>query len=658
MELLDKPYGEGEASFSIDLLGFCCNHLRTGFDDTRIALAPLPLNVKKEKGGKIRNMKKKIALCIMFAVMLIGGALALEAYRTKPATSKTWYVGPTRYFTTIQEAIDNASVLDGHIIEVDDSPTPYYENVNVTKSLIIRHTYYPLGDYPTVDGINGKGAAFNITSPNVEVDGFIIQHGMYGIKISNQSATIRANLVCDNTYGIFLYCSYNNTLRSNNMTGNTWNFGVVGDSVNHFVQHIDKSNTVNRKPVYYLLNQSDETIPLDAGYVAVVNSENITVRDLRLENNVQGVLVAYSDNVIVEDLKFIHPSRTCVSLINVTDSFVQDMKVSIPITTSAQFVSLTNSRSNIIRNNCISGVLNDTGTGMDLTNSHYNSITNNSINGISGGITLSNSHCNSIIDNTINGMRTVGINLDKCLNNTLIGNTLFRNCFGINLALGVNNSIIFHNNFLNNSYYQAKVSILSTNNKFDNGYEGNYWSDYDGADMNKDGIGDAPYPIEIYCQDNCPLMKTWRALRAWNESKSERFYVETPFQKLYTFSNSILASVCLDRNLKQITLNATSGYSGFLNITIPRRWLDGPFNVSVDGVEVKSFKDAVNATHWSLYFAFDKGSHNIKIIGIQLGNILGDLDGDGDVDLYDAVALLSNYGNHDIPIKIYLNETE
>jgi parallel beta-helix repeat protein len=599
-------------------------------------------------------MLKRIVLCTTFILLLVG-ALTFEMQLSKSA-NPPWLVGVGQTFTTIQEAINDERVLNGDTIEVMWKSTPYSENVTVNKSLIIRqYSETPSGVYPTVDGVNWKGAVFNITSSNVEVSGFNITRGKYGIIVSNQSAKIHDNLVCENTYGIFLTHSYNNTLRRNNMTRNTWNFGVGGSDISHFMQDIDDSNSVEGKPVCYWVNQSHRTVQSNAGYVAVVDSEDISVRGLQLENNVQGVLVAYSDNVIVEDLEFAHRSQICVRLINATGSFVQDMTALIPITTSS-FVSLTNSTSNVIRNNSISGVLSPYQTGIALTNSNYNNITNNTINTMSGGIDLRNSHHNSIIDNTINGMSSAGVYLNQCLNNTLVGNTLSGNNYGMLLQSGSNNSIIFHNNFLDNHGYQAQVSILCSNNKFDNGYEGNYWSDYVGEDMNKDGIGDLPYPIEIYCQDSCPLKKAWKAWKAFEPM--EKYYVETPNQKLCTFSNSTLASICLDRNLKQITLNVTSGYTGFLNITIPRRWLDGPFNVSVDGVEVKSFKDTVTATHWSLYFAFDKGSHNIKIIGIQLGNILGDLDGDGDVDLYDAVALLSNYGNHNIPIKIYLSETE
>ena len=43
-------------------------------------------------------------------------------------------------------------------------------------------------------------------------------------------------------------------------------------------------------------------------------------------------------------------------------------------------------------------------------------------------------------------------------------------------------------------------------NLWDNGSTGNYWSDYKGADVNHNGIGDTPYKIDSGNIDNYPLV--------------------------------------------------------------------------------------------------------------------------------------------------------
>lgn len=52
---------------------------------------------------------------------------------------------------------------------------------------------------------------------------------------------------------------------------------------------------------------------------------------------------------------------------------------------------------------------------------------------------------------------------------------------------------------------------------WDDGYPsgGNYWSDYDGVDLDNDGIGDTPYWVTGFAKDDYPLMKPlWHFIKA------------------------------------------------------------------------------------------------------------------------------------------------
>jgi nitrous oxidase accessory protein NosD len=73
--------------------------------------------------------------------------------------------------------------------------------------------------------------------------------------------------------------------------------------------------------------------------------------------------------------------------------------------------------------------------------------------------------------------------------------------------------IISHNSFVNNSKQLSgcvckEYNLSESKHAWDNGKEGNYWSDYNGTDANKDGIGDMPYIVDILNQDRYPLMQS------------------------------------------------------------------------------------------------------------------------------------------------------
>jgi len=120
-------------------------------------------------------------------------------------------------------------------------------------------------------------------------------------------------------------------------------------------------------------------------------------------------------------------------------------------------------------------------------------------------------------------------------------------------------------------------------------------------------------------------------------------YSQTNFT-VEVYSNYIVYSkYSFDINLKQLEFNVTTDVDAFCNVTIPKVLMSGNFTVYLDDVP-KSVTVTENATHYSLYFESAELSHKVKVTSTQAG-LLGDVNGDGWVDIYDAIILAGAYNS-------------
>jgi parallel beta-helix repeat protein len=383
-------------------------------------------------------------------------------------------------FTSIQEAIDSNATMDGHTLQIEAGY--YFENVNLNKAV----TLVGEGASKTfIDG-NNRDSVVSILAENVSISGFSIRNsgssylaqGMgSGIFLDHTSrCSIAYCTVTDNRIGIHAYFSTNNTIQHNNvhansengiwlwhsgnnnltdntMSDNEYNFGVFGGNQTHFTNDVDSTNTVDGRPVRYLINAENEIISqADIGTLYLINCTNMTVQDLNLTRNGHGI-------------------------------FGYD---------------LTNSKITSVNTH-------DNNYGIFLQNSSNNTVEKCHCTSDWVGIDLQDSNDNRIEDNAAIECEK-GIQLYEGHRNRLMENTLQHNLYGIRLYSSSSNTI-FHNNLIDNM--ENANTIYSYGNVWDNGCEGNYWSGYNGTDTDSDGVGDTYLPSNGL--DDYPLVSPFMA---------------------------------------------------------------------------------------------------------------------------------------------------
>jgi len=190
------------------------------------------------------------------------------------------------------------------------------QHCNISSNNVASNNYGILLDYSsnnmltnnTANGNYWFGIHLDYSSNNTLTNNTANGNYWFGIGLDSSSNNNLMNNTANsnNYFGIFMNSSSNNTLANNTMSENFYNFGVYGGGLSNYTHYIDTSNKVDGKPVYYWVNQSNEEIPPDAGFVGIVNSTNITVKNLTLTKNGEGMLFAYTNNSRIENVSVLN----------------------------------------------------------------------------------------------------------------------------------------------------------------------------------------------------------------------------------------------------------------------------------------------------------------------------------------------------------------
>ncbi|MBL6957928.1 MAG: nitrous oxide reductase family maturation protein NosD [Rhodospirillales bacterium] len=319
---------------------------------------------------------------------------------------------------------------------VSPPPGVYKAPIRITKAITLDG-----GGRVTIDGA-GKGTVLWIETNGATVRGLrLIGSGEShndidsGIQVRGNYNVIKDNVIEDALFGINMQQSDNNIVRRNRIKSKTFSLGVRGDSIRLWYS---KANRIE-----------DNDIRDARDLVVWYSGDNVIARN-HISGGRYGLHFMYALSNIVEGNRF------------------RDNSVGM---------FLMYSDGLILRNNTISHALGATGMGIGLKESSDVTIEGNDIVYSATGLYLDVSpfqpDTTNRIRNNLFAFNSIGV--------------LFHNDWQGN---------IFQDNRFEDNYVQVSVNAKASARR--NAWDGNFWDDYAGFDLDRNGIGDTAHEMRVY----------------------------------------------------------------------------------------------------------------------------------------------------------------
>ncbi len=286
-------------------------------------------------------------------------------------------------------------------------------------------------DHPILDG-GGKGTVVTIKAPDVVLRGFVIRGSGDLLAAENSGLTVSSArpLIEDNRFEDVLFGASFNRATGGILRGNSF----LG-------KQLDTSRRGDLIRVWYSDGVVIENNRTERGRDAVLwYSKNIQVRGNEFRHGRYGVHFMYCRFADVENNRFVDNSVGAYLM------YSEGLK---------------------LRGNTISNNRGPSGFGVGLKDMK-----------------------NALIENNVIASNRVGLYLDGCETMLCRANVIAHNDIGFNLMPTAVRNRFEGNNIIDN-VEQTLLDGLSVQTV--NDWTGNYWSDYRGFDVHRDGIGDTPY---------------------------------------------------------------------------------------------------------------------------------------------------------------------
>lgn len=284
------------------------------------------------------------------------------------------------------------------------------------------------------------------------------------------------------------------------------------------------------------------------GIVVHVTANDVLVSGFAVKNGFVGIYLDHSKNSTVLKNTVTNVTSYYAVYASYSDDLTIDQNIVGP--NSASGILVTNSLDFRVSQNTVHN------------NAHYGINANASSNGM-------------FVQNDASENYYDGIGLAKgCRNVTIAGNNVANNVLnGISMIdPDCEDNLVYDNNIINNVGKQA--SAFSAN-RWDNGIEGNYWSDYTGVDKDHNGIGDTSLVISENNTDNFPLMGMLSVFKTNIGPDIGVVSNSSIVDFAYFDSNSTIRLKVLNRTPTQTF--------GFCRVLIPHDVMTEPYNVTVNG---------------------------------------------------------------------------